>query len=195
MIHRRHRIGSRWFRPLRAQSPVRTRASIRTLDFGIVSHPSLGLPPPDRTAGLPTAAARLDAARARLAARALEIAVENDPTMRDRYDELGLRRLLRDAETLLERVAVCIASGDTEPLRSFADWVAPVYRRRSVPMDDLIGLAEGLRASASTVLAGPEVAALNTAIDAAIERFRWNRRIAGDARKRNRILQAIYKGA
>jgi hypothetical protein len=62
-------------------------------------------------------------------------------------------------------------------------------------MDDLIGLAEGLRASAATVLAGPEVAALNTAIDAAIERFRWNRRIAGDARKRNRIFQAIYKGA
>jgi hypothetical protein len=115
--------------------------------------------------------------------------------MRDRYDELGLRRLLRDAETLLERVAVCIASGDTEPLRSFADWVAPVYRRRSVPMDDLIGLAEGLRASAATVLAGPEVVALTTAIDAAIERFRWNRRLAGDARKRNRILQAIYKGA
>jgi hypothetical protein len=160
-----------------------------------VSHPSLGLPPPDLTAGLPAAAARLDAARGRLAVRALEIAVENDPTMRDRYDELGLRRLLRDAETLLERVAVSIASGDSEPLRSFADWVAPVYRRRSVPMDDLIGLAEGLRASAATVLAGPEVAALNTAIDAAIERFRWNRRIAGDARKRNRILQAIYKGA
>jgi hypothetical protein len=32
-------------------------------------------------------------------------------------------------------------------------------------------------------------------VDAMIERFRWNRRIAGDARKRNRILQAIYKGA
>jgi hypothetical protein len=160
-----------------------------------VSHPSLGLPPPDRTAGLPAAAARVDAARARLAARALEIAFDNDPTMRDRYDEVGLRRLLRDTETLLEQVAVCIASGDTEPLRSFADWVAPVYRRRSVPMDDLIQLAEGLRASVATVLSRPEIAALHAAIDAAIERFRWNRRIAGDARKRNRILQAIYKGA
>jgi hypothetical protein len=160
-----------------------------------VSHPSLGLPPPDRTAGFPAAAARLGAARARLAARALEIAMDNDPTLRDRYDEIGLRRLLRDAQTLLEQVAVSVGSGDTEPIRSFADWVAPVYRRRSVPMDDLIQLAEGLRASAATVLTGPEVAALDAAIDAAIERFRWNRRIAGDARKRNRILQAIYKGA
>jgi hypothetical protein len=28
-----------------------------------------------------------------------------------------------------------------------------------------------------------------------IDRFRWHRRIAGDARKRNRLLAAIYKGA
>ena len=28
-----------------------------------------------------------------------------------------------------------------------------------------------------------------------IDRFKWHRRIAGDARKRNRLLQAIYKGA
>jgi hypothetical protein len=160
-----------------------------------VSHPSLGLPPPDLTAGFPAAAARLDAARARLAVRALEIAIDRDPTLRERYDEVGLRRLLRDAETLLEQVAVCIASGDPGPIRSFADWVAPIYRRRSVPMDDLIQLAEGLRASAATILAGPELGALHAAIDAAINQFRWNRRIAGDARKRNRILQAIYKGA
>jgi len=36
---------------------------------------------------------------------------------------------------------------------------------------------------------------VDTTIDAMIEVFRWNRRIAGDARKRNRLLQAIYKGA
>jgi phycobilisome protein len=160
-----------------------------------VSHPSLGLPPPDLTAGFPAAAARLDANRSRLAARALEIAVENDPTFRDRYDELGLRRLLHDAEVLLQEIARCVASGDPTPMRSFADWVAPVYRRRSVPMDDLVQLAEGIRAAAATVLSGPELDSLHAAIDAAIEGFRWHRRIAGDARKRNRLLQAIYKGA
>ena len=165
-----------------------------TVDCGIVTHPSLGLPPPDATAGFPTAAARLDAARSRLAARALEIALEKDPTIRDRYDELGLRRLLRDAETLLERVARCVASGDPEPMRTYADWVAPVYRRRSVPMNDLIALAEGLRAAAATVVSGPELDALHATIDVAIDQFRWHRRLAGD-HKRNRILQAIYKGA
>ena len=160
-----------------------------------MSHPSLGLPPPDRAAGFPAAAARLKAARKRLAARALEIATENDPTFADRYDEIGLRRLLRDAETLLERVTAAVAAGDPGPLRSFADWVAPIYRRRGVPMDDLIQLCEGLRASAGTILSGPEVPQLDDAIDALVDQLRWNRRIAGDARKRNRILQAIYKGA
>jgi hypothetical protein len=160
-----------------------------------VSHPSLGLPPPDQTAGFPAAAARIDAARTRLAARALEIAFDKDPTLRDRYDELGLRKLLRDAGTLLERIAVAVASGDPEPLRAFADHVAPIYRRRSVPMDDLINLAEGLRAATATVLTGPEVAPVDAAVDTAIDEFRWHRRIAGDARKKNRILQAIYKGA
>jgi hypothetical protein len=170
-------------------------AALGTIDCDNVSHPSLGLPPPDLTAGSPAAAARLRAAKARLAARALEIAIEHDPTLRERYDEIGLRRLLRDARTLLEQIAVCVAAGDPEPIRSFADLVAPIYRRRSVPMDDLVQLSEGLRAAGATVLAGPELEPFHAAVDAAIERFRWNRRIAGDARKRNRILQAIYKGA
>jgi hypothetical protein len=137
----------------------------------------------------------MKAARKRLAARALEIALENDPTFSERYNEIGLRRLLRDAETLLERVTVAVAAGDPGPLRSFADWVAPIYRRRGVPMDDLIQLCEGLRASTATILSGPELLPLHDAIDALTDQLRWNRRIAGDARKRNRILQAIYKGA
>jgi phycobilisome protein len=137
----------------------------------------------------------MKAARKRLAARALEIALENDPTFSERYNEIGLRRLLRDAETLLERITVAVAAGDPGPLRSFADWVAPIYRRRGVPMDDLIQLCEGLRASTATILSGPELLPLHDAIDALTDQLRWNRRIAGDARKRNRILQAIYKGA
>ena len=86
-----------------------------------VSHPSLGLPPVDRTAGLPPAAARVDAARERLAARALEIAIDRDPTFRDRYDELGLRRLVRDTVVLIDRVVDAMAVGDPEPARVFAE--------------------------------------------------------------------------
>jgi hypothetical protein len=45
------------------------------------------------------------------------------------------------------------------------------------------------------VLDPREQATANAALDTAIKVFRWHRRLAGDARKRNRILQAIYKGA
>jgi hypothetical protein len=160
-----------------------------------VSHPSLGLPPLDRTSGLPPAAARIDAAREHLAARALEIAIDRDPTMRSRHDELALRRLLRDTVAMIDRIVEAIAAGDPEPARAYGDAVPPAYRRRKVPMDDLINLAESDRAAIRAVLAVGEMGPVDAAIDAMIDRFRWHRRIAGDARKRNRLLQAIYKGA
>ncbi|HEY8437999.1 MAG TPA: hypothetical protein VIK65_05235 [Candidatus Limnocylindrales bacterium] len=160
-----------------------------------MSHPSLGLPPVDRTAGLPPAAARVDAAGERLAARALEIAIDRDPTFRDRYDEIGLRRLVRDTVTLIDRVVDAMAVDDPEPARVFAEAVPPAYRRRMVPMDDLITLCEAIRTAIGGVLARGDMAPVDAAVDAMIERFRWHRRLAGDARKRNRILAAIYKGA
>ena len=160
-----------------------------------MSHPSLGLPPIQRTAGLPPTAARVDAARARLATRALEIAIDRDPTLRERYDEIGLRRLLRDTVALIDRVVDAIADGNPERARVFAEAIPPMYRRRKVPMDDLINLANGVREAIAAVLPVGDMRVVEAAVDAMIEVFRWNRRIAGDARKRNRLLQAIYKGA
>jgi hypothetical protein len=160
-----------------------------------VSHPSLGAPPPNRSAGLAAAAARLRAARARLGTRALEIAIERDPTFRDRYPELGLRKLLRDTEPMIDRLAYALDYGDPDGLAAWADWVVPVYRRRRVPMDDVIQLCEGLRLASASVLAPAERPPADIAIDKAINVLRWHRRLAGDARKRNRLLQAIYKGA
>ena len=160
-----------------------------------MSHPSPGAPPPNRSAGLPAAAARLRAARVRLGTRALEVAIERDPTFRDRFPELGLRNLLRDTEPMIERLAYALDYGDPEGLAAWADWVVPVYRRRRVPMDDVIQLCEGLRLASSSVLAPAERPAADVAINKAIQVLRWHRRLAGDARKRNRLLQAIYKGA
>lgn len=160
-----------------------------------MSHPSLGLPPRDRRAGFPEAADRLRAVRARLGVRALEIAVERDPTLTDRHDELGLRHLLRDTEIFVDRIALSVATDDPSPMVEFADQVVPLYRRRRVPMDDLVQLSEGLRSAMAPFLVGPEADPMNSAIDAGIAVMRWNRRIAGDARKRNRLLEAIYKGA
>jgi hypothetical protein len=160
-----------------------------------VSHPSLGLPPIDRTSPLPPAAARVDAARERLATRALEIALDRDPTIRERYDELGLRRLLRDSAVLVDRVVESIAADSPQPARVFAEAVPPTYRRRRVPMDDLITLSEGVRSAIGALLPAAEIGIVDEAVDAMIERFRWHRRIAGDGRKKNRLLQALYKGA
>ena len=134
------------------------------------------------------------ARRLRLAARALEAAVDGDPTMATRYDETGLRELLADVEVELERVALAVASGQASLLGDWAEWVVPLFRRRRVPMNDLINLSEGLRLATRSVLAPAEIVAADAAIDEAIRVFKWHRRIAGD-HKRNWLLQLLYKGA
>ena len=159
-----------------------------------MSHPSLGLPPRDLTAGRPEAAERLRGASDRVAGRALEAALAETPTLRERYDEAGLRQLQRDAMLLVERVALSVASGDAYFARHYADMVSPLYRRRQVPLDDLIALCEGIRSALPGVLTPDELASADEALDEAIAVFKWHRRIAGDARKKNPILQFLYKG-
>ena len=158
-------------------------------------HPSLGLPPLDLTAGFPAAGERIRAARSRLATRALEVALTGTKGMRERYDEAGLRQLLLDASLLADRVAVGVAADAPDVGREYADWTAPVYRRRRVPLDDLIALCEGLRQALPDVLSAEEMRPANATLDEAIRVYRWHRRLAGDARKRNRLLQLLYKGA
>ncbi len=160
-----------------------------------MTHPSLGLPPLDLTAGFPAAAARMREHRDRLAGRALAVAMDADPTIRDRYDETGQRQLLRDATLLAERIALCVAAATTAPAREYAEWTAPLYRRRRVPMDDLVALCEGIRAALPSLLGPAELAAASAALDQAIDAYRWHRRLAGDARKKNAFLQFLYKGA
>jgi hypothetical protein len=160
-----------------------------------VSHPSLGLPPLDPTAGFPEAAVRIRAHAERLAARALRVAMDADPTLDQRYDEAGLRHLLHDAGLLAERVALCVATAEPHLAREYGEMTAPVYRRRRIPMDDLVALCEGLRAALPSVLFPGELAAASEALDGAIAAYRWHRRLAGDARKKNALLQLLYKGA
>lgn len=160
-----------------------------------MSHPSLGLPPRDLTAGHPEAAAAARAARSRLAARALEVAIDVDPEFRGRYGDLALRELLADTEAMVDQLAVALTSGDPASMGRWAEQLAPRYRKRGVPMDDVIGIAEGLRAATAGAIAPEGVPVLNAAVDAAVAAFRWHRRIAGDARKRNPVIAFIYKGA
>lgn len=159
-----------------------------------MSHPSLGLPPADQRIVHPEAARRVHDGAPRLAARALEVAIQADPTLRDRNDEAGLRARLRDAQLLAERLSIAVGIDEPAPMREYADMIAPVYRRKRVPMDDLIGLCEGLRSALLGVLPPAEMATANLALDEAIAVLSWHRRLAGDARKKNAFLQFLYKG-
>lgn len=152
------------------------------------------MPPRDVRAGYPDAAARLRAASSRIAARALEAAIAIDPTLTERYDDIGLRRLLRDAEVYLDRIASSVAGDDPYHARHWAEMAHPVYRRRGMPMDDLVTLGEGLRRALESVLSPEERVPAGVAIDEASLVYHRMRRLGGDARKRNRILAAIYKG-
>ena len=121
--------------------------------------------------------------------------MDRDPTIATRNDEAGLRQLLRDAELLAERVAPDVETGDPSPTREYAEWTAPLYRRRFVPMDDVIGLCEGLRVGAAERPRPGRAARSRTRRSTRRSSvYRWHRRIAGDARKKNALLQFLYKG-
>ena len=160
-----------------------------------VSHPSLGLPPPDMVAGDPTAAAALRSGGVRLRARALSAAFDLDPAMSERFDEAARASLLADLDAFVDRLIIAVASGEPAAMATFADLVAVRYRKRKVAMDDVITLCEGLRRAAAAAVDPAAEPTIDAAIDEAITVFKWQRRLAGDARKRNALLSYIYKGA
>ena len=160
-----------------------------------MSHPSLGLPPRDLSAGDPAAAAALRRATLGLRTRALQAALDLDPTFGDRHGELIRTALLSDLEAFVDRLALAIASGDPGAMATFADLVAVRYRKRRISMDDLVTLLEGLRRATGAIVEPGAQPSVDAAIDAGIAVFRWHRRLAGDGRKRHPLLNFIYKGA
>ena len=131
----------------------------------------------------------------RLRARALAAALDLDPTLAERHDDLARQALLSDLEAFVDRLVVAISTGNPRAMAAFADLVAVRYRKRKISMDDIVTLCNGLRRAAAAVVEPSAYAALDASIDAAIVVFKWHRRLAGDARKRNPLLAFIYKGA
>jgi hypothetical protein len=157
-------------------------------------HPNMGLAPIDMKRGFPVAAEKVRRASLTIAAHALEAAIEADPTIRERYDNVALRRLLRDGELVAERLSMCLAGDDVRWLREYAEWVAPIYRRRGVSLLDLAALCAGVRDGIAPNLGEDELAAADRAIDAATASLRKNSRIAGDRHKRNALWKWMYRG-
>jgi hypothetical protein len=157
-------------------------------------HPNLGLAPVGMTAGYPAAAERLRGDQMRISASALEAAAEADPTLRARYDDAGLRRLLRDGELFVERLAMCLGSDDDRWLSEYAEWIAPIYRRRRVPLNDLSALCAGIARTVEPMLTPDEFTAATGSLEAATAVFRRTSRIAGDRHKRNTLWKWMYRG-
>jgi len=164
------------------------------LDLPAMSHPALGLPPLDHTAGLPDAAQRIRAARKRLAAIALQAAIKDDPTLATRHDEVALRELLRDSDRHLEQLAQALETGQDHLVTTYAEWIQPAYRRRHVAVRDQALLLQRLADAASTVLAPDEIHGLEGYVGAWLKVLELHRRLPGD-HKGNPAVRFIWKGA
>lgn len=157
-------------------------------------HPNLGLAPVSMTAGYTEAAEKVRRDSLEIAARALLAATEADPTIKDRYSDVGLRRLMRDGEVLTERLAMCLASDNPRWLGGFAEWVAPIYRRRGVSLLDLAALCSGIHDAIEPELSAEELGSATRALEAATTVFRRNSRLAGDRHKRSALWKWMYRG-
>ena len=157
-------------------------------------HPALGLPPSDATAGHPDPVRRLRHAGTRIPGLALQAALRIDPTLRHRYDEVSLRRFLRDYEGHLVQLARALATGEPRFVVTYGESIVPVYRRRGVPMNDVVSLLRGLEEAATSVMPGADADAVRTLMAAWIDRTRHHRRLPGD-HAGNAIARFIWKGA
>jgi hypothetical protein len=157
-------------------------------------HPAIGLPPSDATAGRPELARRINAARSRLPALALEASLRIDPGLRDRHDDLALRRVLRDYESHLDQLARALATGEDRHVVQYGEWLVPVYRRRKIRMNDVATFIAGLRDAVLGVVPAADADGVRSVTDAWIERLRHHRRLPGD-HEGNKLVRFIWKGA
>ena len=156
-------------------------------------HPAIGLPPSDHNAGHPAVAARLRATN-RLSELALEAALRVDPSLRHRYDDLMLRRFLRDYERHIEQLARAVATGEERYVVVYGEDLVPSYRRRKVRMNDVVSLLRGLEAAAVATGPSSDAEVIRAPMEAWIDCLRRHRRLAGD-HAGNRAVRFLWKGA
>ena len=157
-------------------------------------HPTLGLPPADTAAGLPAAAARLRTNAERISRLALQATLRDAEGFDDRYDEATLRLFLRDLERHVEQLAKGLETGDDYYVVNYGEWLVPVYRRRRVPMRDVMAILDGLRTAAATVLAPSEREVADRLFERWVVNLKHHQRLPGD-HKGNALIRFFWKGA
>jgi hypothetical protein len=125
---------------------------------------------------------------------ALRAALRRDPSLGERYDELMLRRLMRDYDRHIEQLARAVATGEDRFVTVYAETLVPIYRRRGVPMNDVVTLVRGLEDVAVAGGSAAEADAIREPVAAWVERLRRHRRLPGDHRG-NPVARFIFKGA
>jgi hypothetical protein len=157
-------------------------------------HPSLGLPPDDVTAGLPSAAKQLRDNRKRLANVALQETIRLAPGFDERYDQTQLRLILRDFDRHIEQLARALETDEDAYVVSYGEWLVPIYRRRKIPMADFMAMLAGLRAACAAVLSPDENEAAQALFERWNKRLKFHQRLPGD-HKGNSIIRFFWKGA
>ena len=159
-----------------------------------MSHPTLGLPPADTSAGNPAAAARLRSNVDRVARIALQATLRDAEGFADRYDESSLRLFLRDLHRHVEQLAKALETGDDYYVVAYGEWLVPVYRRRRVPMADFMAMLAGLDAAAGTVLSPEEREVTDRFFVRWRDMLKHHQRLPGD-HKGNSVIRFFWKGA
>lgn len=170
------------------------KVKLESLPLDTPRHPALGQAPMDMTEGHPGAAALLRGNAGAIAEAALQVTLNDDPSFASRYDQHELRRLVRDARLLVERLADSVSSGQSVLMSEYAEWVTPLYRRRRVSLADLAAICEGICKTIENRLGPDEEAAAGSALDAAIGTLRCNARLSGDTHRRDALSRWTYRG-
>lgn len=137
---------------------------------------------------------RLRANYDRLGRLAMQNTVRISPGFDERYDDAALRLFLRDMERHVEQLARALETGNSSFVTNYGEWLVPVYRRRRVPMKDVIAQLEGLRQAAATIFSPDENDFARGLFEAWAQRLRHHQRLAGD-HKGNPVVRFFWKGA
>jgi hypothetical protein len=124
----------------------------------------------------------------------LQTTVRDANGFSDRYDDDQMRLFLRDLDRHVEQLAKAIETGNDYFVTSYGEWLVPVYRRRKVPMADVMAIIAGLQSAASTVLSPDERKVSDDLFARWADRLKHHQRLPGD-HKGNSVIRFFWKGA
>ncbi len=105
-----------------------------------------------------------------------------------------MRLLLADSEVMVERLATAVGANEPGLMAEYAEWIAPVLRRRRQSLWDMAAVCTAAKDVVGRRLDGDAADSAMRALDAAIESLRKNGRLAGDGHRRNALLKWLYRG-